>query len=219
MQRRQVLVGACAVLLPRPARAAERGFVSIFDGRSTDGWVYGTRAGKPSRVGRGYQVRDRMLVCTASDGGDLFTERQWTDFVLRFEFRLTANANNGIAIRAPLEGDAAYVGMEIQVLDDRGSQYRELRPEQYHGSIYDLVAARRGHQRPVGRWNFQEITAVGSRVTVRLNGAVIVHADLAELRTKELADKHPGIANPGGHIGLLGHGTDVAYRRLRVRAM
>jgi len=219
MLRRQVLLGGWAALVAAPARAAERGFVSIFDGRSTAGWVYGTRAGKPSRVGRGYQVQERMLVCTATDGGALFTERQWSDFVLRFEFRLTANANNGIAIRAPLEGDAAYVGMEIQVLDDGGSQYRELRPAQYHGSIYDLVPARRGHQRPLGQWNVQEITARGSRIAVRLNGAVIVDADLGELRDKGLADKHPGIANPGGHIGLLGHGTDVAYRRLRVKAL
>ena len=69
--------------------------------------------------------------------------------MLRFDVRLTENANNGIGIRAPLEGDAAYVGIEIQVLDDSGSQDTSLRPYQYHGSIYGMVAPKRGFQKPV----------------------------------------------------------------------
>ena len=109
----------------------EEGFTSLFNGKDLTGWVYG---GKKS--GKGYQVGDGgILYCTKDDGGNLFTEKEYTDFVYRFEFKLEPNANNGIGIRAPLEGDAAYVGMEVQILDDSGSQYKNLLPGQYHGSI------------------------------------------------------------------------------------
>ena len=105
-------------------------------------------------------------------------KRNTRDFVFRFEFKLTPGANNGIGIRAPLTGDAAYVGMEIQVLDDTADQYKDLQPYQYHGSIYGVVPARRGLQKPVGEWNAEEIIARGRRITVILNGTVIVDADI-----------------------------------------
>jgi hypothetical protein len=207
----------------------EDGFTPLFNGKDLTGWTYGRRAdGTEQRTGRGYQVENGVLFSTREDGGNLFTERQYGDFVLRFEFRLTANANNGIGIRAPLQGDAAYVGMEIQVLDDSGSQYRDLRPAQYHGSIYNLFPAKRGFQKPVGEWNTQEITAHGRRITIVLNGTTIVDANLDDVKDDALLAKHRdlgrpegsrGIANTRGHIGLLGHGTRVEFRNIRIRAL
>src|SRR5262249_57312545 len=101
------------------------------------------------------------------------------------------------------------VGMEIQVLDDGGSEHRALAPWQYHGSIYGVFAARRGALRPVGEWNAEEIEARGRRVVVRLNGATIVDASLDDVRDEASLAKHPGLARARGHIGLLGHGTRV----------
>ncbi|CAN5720124.1 hypothetical protein BH24ACI4_BH24ACI4_01610 [soil metagenome] len=138
------------------------------------------------------------------------------------------STNNGIGIRAPLEGDAAYAGMEIQVLDDSGSEYTKLQPFQYHGSIYGVVPAKRGFQKPVGEWNAQEIAARGSRITVTLNGTAIVDANLDEVKDEAILAKHRdttrpegsrGIANTRGHIGLLGHGTRVEFRNLRIRKL
>src|SRR5215471_10364168 len=140
---------------------AEEGFTSLFNGKDLTGWKYGKKAGGEHRDGVGYQVENGVIYSTVKDGGDLYTEKEYGDFILRFEFKLTANANNGIGIRAPGEGDAAYVGMEIQVLDDSGSQYQKLRPEQYHGSIYDVFACKRGFQKPLGEWNEEEIMAKG----------------------------------------------------------
>jgi hypothetical protein len=111
----------------------EEGFTTLFNGKDLTGWVYGTRAGVQNKTGQGYQVENGVLFTTEHDGGNLFTEKQYADFILRFEFKLTPNANNGIGIRAPLEGDAAYRGIEIQVLDDTGSKYTDLKPAQYHG--------------------------------------------------------------------------------------
>lgn len=228
------LAGLAAVALAWPAatappQAAEEGFTSLFNGRDLTGWVYGRRAtGTENRTGKGYQVENGILFTTKEDGGNLFTEKQYGDFVLRFEFRLTPNANNGIGIRAPLQGDAAYNGMEIQILDDSGSEYQNLRPAQYHGSVYNMFPARRGFQKPLGEWNSQEITANGRRITITLNGTTIVDANLDDLKDQEILAKQRdlskpegsrGIANTTGHIGLLGHGTRVEFRNIRIREL
>jgi hypothetical protein len=224
---------ASASLAPAAALAvaqkSEPGFTSIFNGKDLTGWVYGRRAnGQENKSGRGYQVEDGVIYSTREDGGNLFTEREYSDFVLRFEFKLTENANNGIGIRAPLEGDAAYNGIEIQVLDDSGSQYTSLKPFQYHGSIYGMVPPKRGFQKPVGEWNSEEITAKGRHITVTLNGTTIVDANLDDVRDPEMLKTHRdlgkpegsrGIANTKGHIGLLGHGARVEFRNLRIKAL
>ena len=122
-----------------------------------------------NKVNNGYAAKDGILYCTATDGGDLFLDKEYRDFDFRFEFKLTKAANNGVGIRAPARGDSAYTGMEIQVLDDDDPAYKDLRAVQYCGSIYDVVAAKRGHLKPVGEWNSEEIKAVGPHVTIRLN--------------------------------------------------
>jgi len=207
----------------------EPGFTSLFNGKDFTGWVYGRRAnGAENKSGKGYQIENGVLYSTKDDGGNLYTEKEYANFVFRFEFRLTPNANNGIGIRAPLEGDAAYVGMEIQVLDDGGSQYTNLLPGQYHGSIYKVVAAKRGFQKPVGEWNSEEITANGRRITVKLNGTVIVDANLDDVKDEAVLKEHRdltkpegsrGIANTKGHIGFLGHGAHVEFRNIRIKEL
>ena len=198
---------------------AEEGYTALFNGKDTTGWVYGKRGNGENKSGAGYQVADGVLFCTVKDGGNLYTEKEYGDFSFKSEFKLTENANNGIGIRAPLEGDSAYVGMEIQVLDDTGSQYKNLRPEQYHGSIYDCFAAKRGSQKPVGDWNEEEIIAKGRQITIKLNGNVIVDANLDELKDEAKLKKHPGLANKKGHIGFLGHGARVEFRGMRIKEL
>lgn len=199
---------------------AEEGFKSIFNGKTIDGWVYGTK-NNGMKQGVGYQVDPEQgtVYSTVHDGGNLYTEKEYANFVLRFDFKLTENANNGIAIRSPLEGDSAYTGMEIQVLDDGGAEYKTLRPAQYHGSIYDCFPCERGHQKPVGEWNYEEITANGRHVTVKLNGATIVDANLDDIKDEAKLKRHPGLANVKGHIGFLGHGARVEFRNLRVKEL
>jgi hypothetical protein len=195
--------------------ADEKGFVPIFNGKDLTGWTYGGK----EKAGKGYQVENGVLFCTDDDGGKLMTEKEYGDFALRFEFKLERNSNNGVGIRAPLEGDAAYNGMEIQILDDSGSDYKKLRPAQYHGSIYDVFPAKRGSLKPVGEWNSQEIIARGRHVTVKLNGTTIVDANLDGVKDPAVLKKHPGLARTTGHIGLLGHGTRVEFRNLRVKEL
>jgi len=186
------------------------GFVSLFNGVDLTGWVGDVN---------GYKVENGAIVC--KPGGNLFTQGEYKDFDLRFEFKLTPNANNGLGIRAPLEGNAAYVGMELQVLDDSGSDYTTLKPYQYHGSVYGISPCIRGHQKPVGEWNSQQVIAQGRRVKVILNGTTIVDVDLDEAVANGTMDgqEHPGLKNEKGHIGFLGHGSVVEFRNLRIKEL
>lgn len=194
--------------------ADEPGFQPLFDGRSLAGWQL-VRGHGP-----GYVVEDGVLVCPADGGGNLFTTREFANFILRLEFRLSPGGNNGIGIRAPLEGDAAYQGMEIQLLDDSHERYKgKIEPWQAHGSIYNVFPARACCRKPAGAWNEQEVVADGRHVTVRVNGAVVVDANLDDVRDPAVLKKHPGLARPAGHIGLLGHGTRVEFRNLRIRPL
>ncbi len=195
---------------PAAPAAPEQGFTSLFNGKDLTGWVGDTT---------GYMVENSAIVC-GPKGTNLFTAGEYSDFTLRFEFQLSAGANNGIGIRAPLEGDAAYAGMEVQVLDSDDARYKDwLKPWQRHGSIYGVVAAKPGGMKAVGEWNTEEIQVKGRRVKVTLNGTVIVDADLDEATRNGTLDgkPHPGLARTSGHIGFLGHGDRVAYRNIRVK--
>lgn len=196
------------------APAVEPGFTSLFDGKTLEGWTL-VRGRGP-----GYVVEDGLLVCPANGGGNLFTAREYSDFVFRFEFRMQPGGNNGVGIRAPLQGDAAFAGMEIQLLDDGHSRYKgRLKPTQYHGSIYDVIPARPGFLRPAGEWNEKEITADGRCIRVVLNGVIIVDADLDIVKEPEILKRHPGLSRPSGHVGFLGHGTRVEFRNIRIKEL
>jgi len=198
----------------RATTADEAGFRPLFDGTTLDGWQ-GARGG--------YDIVAGELRARKGTGGNLLTVEEFGDFTLRFEFRLTPGANNGLGIRAPRQGDAAFQGMELQILDDSHPKYANLQPWQVHGSIYGVVAAERGSLKPAGEWNAEEVTVKGSRVTVVVNGKTIVDADIAAFRdgTQPTPDgkPHPGLARPKGHVGFLGHGDEVHFRNIRLKPL
>jgi Domain of Unknown Function (DUF1080) len=207
-------LGGALLCIPAFAQNVEQGFQSLFNGKNLDGWIL------VGKHGPGYVVENGNIVCPGDGGGNLFTTQEYANFILRFEFKLEEASNNGIGIRAPLDGDAAYRGMEIQILDHDAPVYRgKLKPAQYHGSIYDVVAAKTGFLKPVGQWNAEEIVASGRRITVRLNGTAIVDANLDDVKDSEVLKRHPGLQRTSGHIGLLGHDSRVEFRNLRVQVL
>ena len=179
--------------------------MSLFDGKTVKGWQGAVK---------GYVPQDGVLVC--EHGGQLFTEKEYADFIFRFEFKLPPNGNNGIGIRTPAQGNPAYGGMEIQVLDEN---YKGIQPYQAHGSIYGVVPAKRGHQKPIGQWNSEEICCKGSQVKITLNGVVIVDADLSKIEKTLDGHAHPGLHNKKGYIGFLGHGSRVEFRNIRIKSL
>jgi hypothetical protein len=192
----------------------ESGFAPIFNGTSLAGWKL------VNGVGPGYVVRGNTIVCPKDGGGNLFTEKEYANFILRFEFKTEPGGNNGIGIRAPYEGNSSVEGMEIQILDDGHAMYKgQIKSEQHHGSIYDVIPARTGYLKPAGEWNSEEISANGRKIRVTLNGVIIVDADLDTVREAAVFLKHPGLRRTAGHIGLLGHGSLVEFRNLRIKEL
>ena len=195
-------------------QAQEAGFVSLFDGQSLTGWV-----GNKSS----YLVKEGLIVIEpkGGGGGNLYTEKEYGNFILRFEFQLTPGANNGLGIHAPLEGDAAYVGKEFQILDNEAEKYAGLQTYQYHGSLYGVMSAKRGFLRPTGEWNQQEVRINHPYVTVILNGEVILEGNYLEASQSGTLDKkeHPGLTRSRGHIGFLGHGDLVRFRNIKIKEL
>ena len=195
----------------KAAAKDEKDFTVLFNGKDLAGWTGDVT---------NHIVKDGVIVCQKG-AAPIFTEKEYANFVFRFEFKLTPGANNGVAIRAPLTGNAAYDGMEIQILDDRDPQYKSIEPYQAHGSIYGIVPAKRDHLKPVGEWNSEEIRAEGRKITVTVNGVVVVDADLDQATANGTLDHkdHPGLKNEKGHIGFLGHSSLLEFRNLRVKEL
>ncbi len=192
---------------------SDKGFTTLFNGKNLDGWVGNKQS---------YVVENGMIVVKpegGGSGGNLFTEKEYSNFNFRFEFQLTPGANNGLGIHAPLEGDAAYVGKEIQILDNTAEKYAKLHPYQYHGSVYGVIPAKRDYLKPVGEWNTEEVIVQGSKIKVILNGTAIVDGDMLDASKNGTMDgkEHPGLQRTRGHIGFLGHGDVVRFRNIRIK--
>ena len=211
MKLTDLLTAAAFALTAFTATAAEKdGFTSVFNGKDFIGW-----AGPVEN----YEVVEGAVVCKKGKGGTIYTKEQYGDFVVRLEFKVPANGNNGLAIRYPGTGDPAYTGMcELQVLDDK---YKGIDPRQAHGSAYGMAAAKRGHQKPVGEWNTQEVTVKGSVIKVVLNGTTILDADLSKVDPATFMgkSKHPGLALTKGHFGFAGHGDAVQFRKIEIKKL
>ena len=191
----------------------DEGFIPLFNGKDFSGWMGATDQ---------YRVEEGMIVLPQGRGGKLLSEKEYDNFVLRFEFKLTPGANNGLAIRAPVPGDAAYNGMELQILDNDSDRWPDLKPYQTHGSIYGVAPAKRGFLKPVGQWNAQEVTCDGRNIRVVLNGHLILDTNLDKVAPGGKAtdgQNHPGLKNTKGHLGFLGHGDQVSFRNIRLRPL
>lgn len=219
MSQRLLLVAAlsfiCLCLAPLMAedkKPNEDGFVSLFDGKTLAGWQGAKDA---------YKVEDGVLACIQGTAGNLLTEKQYQDCVIRFEFQLTAGANNGLGIRCPMlaKGNLHIDGIELQIIDNTAEKYKTLKPYQYHGSVYGIQPAKKEFLKPLGEWNTQEVTVQGRKIQVVLNGETIVDCDLDEATKNGTMDgvEHPGLKRASGHIGFLGHGDRVAFRKIRIK--
>ena len=177
--------------------------VSLFNGKDLAGWKNAN-----------YVVEDGVLVCK---GGNLVTEKQYTNYIFEFDFLLPPGGNNGLGIHYPGSGDAAYSGMELQILDNSHPRYAKLKDYQFHGSLYTLQAAKRGHLKPVGEWNHERVTVDGPLVKVELNGVVILDANLDELNKQK--PKHKGSQRRSGHLCFCGHGAPVKFKNITIKEL
>jgi Domain of Unknown Function (DUF1080) len=193
------------------AKNAGEGFTELFNGKDLTGWTGATS---------NYEVIDGAIQCKSGHGGVLHTEKDYSDFSVRFEFQLPPGGNNGLAIRYPGKGDTAYDGMcELQILDDSAEKYAKLDARQYHGSAYGMIASHRGYVRPAGHWNFQHVTVKGSTIRVELNGSVILNGDLSKVTEYMANSPHPGKDNKSGSFGFAGHSDPVRFKNIAIKAL
>ena len=185
-------------------------FTALFNGKDLSNWKGETE---------NYEIVEGAIQCKSGRGGVLHTEKEYSDFTVRLEFQLPEGGNNGLAIRYPGNGDTAYVGMcELQVLDNNSRKYAKLDPRQYHGSAYGIIAAKLGYQRPVGQWNYQEVTVKGSTIRVELNGTVILDGDVSKVSEYMANSPHPGKDRTRGYFGFAGHNDPVRFRAIDILA-
>jgi len=210
-----------------PEEIAE-GFVPLFNGTDLTGWTPTGSQTAYKAIGNGILEYDER-----EGGANLWTDRDYADFVIRFEFKLSYDCNNGLAVRTPFGRHAAQDGMEVQMLHDEGNMYigsnpqlgSYTRPYQRHGSVYGVIPAKtrpdgKSYLNRAGEWNTEEVTVVGSKIKVVLNGTVILEDDLSKYPTDGTTpdhQKHPGLRNATGRLGWLSHGYPCWWRRVRVK--
>jgi hypothetical protein len=214
-----VFLTAALVCLPAVQSAQQeppKGFETLFNGKDLTGW-HVNEGGNPAVWG----AENGILFVSGHGGGWLMTEKEYDDFQLQLEYKLPPKGNSGVALRSPMKGDPAYVGMEIQILDDHWyldrQNYKGLQRTQLTGSIYDVVPPAKDVTKPVGEWNRMQIIAKGRHITVVLNGTKIVEANLDDHKNR--ANKHPGLLRTKGHLGLQSHDGRVEFRNLFVKPL
>lgn len=199
--------------------AGEEGFTEMVNGKDLSNWQGAVE---------NYEMKDGAIYCKTGKGGNLLSKEEIGDCIIRTEFILPPAGNNGIALRADLEGNAASSGLEIQIIDSDGYNAKMaaagkpgLKDFQYHGSIYHLIGAKHGYLRPVGEWNYQEVTVKGNHITVTLNGTKILDANLDEVDRSTLEPKQTpkGLDKKSGFIGFAGHNDPVGFRSFRVKKL
>jgi hypothetical protein len=197
-------------------RSTDSGFKDLFDGQTLNGWM------QVDQKGAGYGVTNGVIFCAPGSGGNLLTEAEYENFILYFEFKLEEGSNNGLGIRTPRAGDPAYLGMELQILDDVAAdkgKWGKLKPEQFHGSVYGVAPAERGALNPPGEWNRQVVIANGRQIKVVLNDTTILDTNLNDITDPAKIAKHPGLFRDRGHLGFLGHNDYAEFRNIRIKEL
>ncbi|HPD28809.1 MAG TPA: alpha-L-fucosidase [Phycisphaerae bacterium] len=174
-------------------------------GDAISGWEI--RNGPPDS----WSVKDGVLHCHGAEkwGGWLGTVRNYTDFIIELEYKLSPGGNSGVFLRTPREGHPSAVSFEIQILDNTAEKHKNLKPAQYCGSIYKIVAADKDATKPVGEWNRMRIMAEADHIVVWLNGEKVV--DATGKSDPEILQR-----SREGAIGLQNHRSEVSFRNIRI---
>jgi hypothetical protein len=200
---KRLLTSCIAIALASHAFAATAEMRPLFNGKDLTGWK-----------GEGYVVEDGTLVATP-EAKVLATENTFSAYVLEFEFKLTPGANNGLGLNYPGEGEGFETGIELQILDNSAKKYQNIPETHSHGSVYSLAPAKNSALKPVGEWNQQRVSVLGSLVLVELNGEMILRANLDDLQKRN--PDHAGVKRRSGHIAFLGHGDRVDFRNILIQ--
>jgi hypothetical protein len=211
--RRCLLLALAAVAALVPAAPADdppAGFTPLFNGKDLTGWTFLNAKNKEV-----WGAENGVLYCSGGGGGWLMTEKDYADFELQFQYKLPKMGNSGVALRAPMMGDPAYQGIELQLIDE--ANWKGLRPVQLTGSIYDVVGPSKDATKPFGEWNRMHVMAKGRHVTVELNGTATIEADLDKYEGH--FQKHPGLTRKDGRLGFQSYNFRVEFKDIFVKPL
>ncbi len=202
--------------LPSFARAEDDGFSAIFNGKDTTDWVVDAAAtykDKEKKEHPTWTVEEGMLVCAdgAGFGFIRYDKKQYTDFCLRTEYRMSKNCNSGVGIRTPVykgntETRPSHASYEIQIFDDAGKK-----PDIHsHAALYNYVAPTSNAGKSASEWQSLEIDCRGPKIKVTLNGSVV--QDFDQTTNKETKDKPLS-----GYVCLQNHGHKIEFRSVKIK--
>lgn len=202
-----------ALLLPCSAFGGEK---ALFNGKDFTGWT--TVDGKAPTTG--WVVEDGVLH-RKSKGGDLFSEKEYGDFTLVWEWKIAAGANSGLKYRVQTYGDKGPLGLEYQMLDDERHPDAKRGTSHQTAALYDFFPASADKKvNPAGEWNTSKLVQKGNHIEHWLNGVKVLDVDTASeaFKTALAASKFkdiPGFsANPKGRIMIQDHGDEVWVRKM-----
>ena len=202
-----------------PVSQAEEGWSSLFDGETLAGWTNAN--GKPVAEG-GWVAKDGVLH-RAGRSGDLYSAKEYSDFELRWDWKISAKGNSGVKYRVTRYGES-LLGPEYQVLDPRHAD--GAKPSHRAGALYDLVpSSDENSVKPVGEWNTSRVVARGGHLQHYMNGQLVVDIEVGsdlwnEVHAKSKFKKHADFAaNSKGRIFFQDHGDEVWYRNIAIKEL
>lgn len=222
------------------ANDRKEGWKLLFDGKTFNGWRGLGRDHVPLGP---WVVEDGMIrklkdsaVKQLPDGravenGDLMTVATYQDFELTFEWKIDKAGNSGLKYNVSEELSQKYgseysaLGFEYQMLDDSDPEYKDIKPSQYSGSLYDLIPATNIKLKPVGEFNESKIIVKGSHGEHWLNGIKVLEyefgsKELQEAYLKSKFSKIPGfIEKKKGHIVLQNHIDEAWFRNIKIKEL
>lgn len=220
------LLAASFLLLGRSS-AEEDGFTPLFPENGVPrGWLVRewNDLAKPAPRGVEWTVKDGVLHSGRERGTWLVSEKEYGDFILEFEVKLTEKGNSGVALRAPLKGDPAFDGMELQLADFRYNT--DAKESELTGAIYRAIAPSKQVYKPT-EWNRGRVELKGTHLKVTLNGEVIQDVDLDKF--DQPTKRHDGSNAPPvkdrprkGHLGfqhLSRENAPVLIRGVRIKEL
>ena len=224
MKHLMIAAALTALMLSSRVRAAdEEGFTPLFDGKSLKGWV--NDKGEPVTEG-GWVAQDGVLhMKPGSKAGNLFTAKEYGDFIFDWEWKLESKGNNGVKYRVNKFDKGGWLGLEYQMIDD-GGHADGHKPISQTASIYALYPPIDGKPlNPIGQWNSSRIVAKGPKVEHWLNGVKVAEADIStdDFKQRVAASKWKAIEGFGvarrGKIMITDHKDPVWIRNIRIKPL